>query len=80
MNERIKELAGQARLDIATNSVDMPIIVATRNGKLADPVETIERFAELLIKDCTTTMEQYLHMRVDPSMISSLVKKKYGFE
>jgi hypothetical protein len=78
MNEQIKKLSVEAGLDIATNSVGMPIIVTTKDGKLTDPNEAIQRFAELLINDCTGAIEQFAMMQVPPAMITGLVKKKYG--
>jgi len=52
MNEKIKGLAKQAGLEIATNSVGMPIIVAVKNSRHADPEEGLIEFAELIAKDC----------------------------
>ena len=58
MNEKLKELAHQAGLEFATNSVDMPIIVAVKEGKLADPKAGLEKFAELIVKECVDTLEK----------------------
>jgi hypothetical protein len=45
MNEHIKEIAKRAGIEPATNSVGMPILVATNSGKVADPCEALETFA-----------------------------------
>jgi hypothetical protein len=58
MNEKLKELAHQAGLEFATNSVDMPIIVAVKEGKLADPKAGLEKFAELIIQECADTIQK----------------------
>ena len=52
MNDNIRDLAHQAGLEFATNSVDMPIIVAVNQGKLADPKEALSKFAELIVREC----------------------------
>ena len=54
MIKRIAELAKEAGIDPATNSVGMPILVATKDGKLADPKDALETFAKLIVNECVT--------------------------
>ena len=58
MNDNIRDLAHQAGLEFATNSVDMPIIVAVNQGKLADPKEALSKFAELIVRECVDICNQ----------------------
>jgi hypothetical protein len=58
MNEKLKELAHRAGLEFATNSVDMPIIVAVKEGKLADPKAGLAEFAKLIVQEHVNLLRQ----------------------
>ena len=56
MNQHILALALEAGLEIATNSVGMPIIVAVDTGRLTDPQAGLDKFSQLMIKMCVQTL------------------------
>ena len=78
MNEHIKEIAHRAGIAPATNSVGMPILVATDNkGKLADPSDALETFAKLIIQECATIADGIYTMHVPPGIV---IKQTFGIE
>jgi hypothetical protein len=77
MNEHIKEIAKRAGIEPATNSVGMPILVATNSGKLADPSEALETFAKLIIQECATIADGVYTMHVPPGPV---IKQTFGIE
>ena len=78
MNEHIKEIAQRAGIEPATNSVGMPILVATDDkGKLANPSEALETFAKLIIQECATIADSIYIMHVPPGTV---IKQTFGIE
>ena len=69
MNERIKELAEQATYQVYDS----------RTG-LADKFD-IEKFAELIVRDCQSRVEQYIYHRGGvTSMPDTVLIKHFGVE
>ena len=66
MNERINELrldAGIGRLN------EVPYLVAVnKEGEIIDPLEGLQQFAELIVKECVKEMSQQMYWhRIDES-------------
>ena len=66
MNERIKDLAEQAFFE-------------TEYDDVQDLRETMERFAQLIIRECCLLTEQYQH-RVTSYRADETIKKHFGVE
>ena len=72
MNERIKELAEQADIVFGFDKNNDPEVICA--------VMDIEKFAELLVRECAKTIES---QDVDPSFknrMSWAIKTKFGVE
>lgn len=81
MNEKLKELAHQAGLEFATNSVDMPIIVAIKEGKLADPKAGLEKFAELIVRECAEVANDHNSEAEGITLgVGRVIKEHFGVE
>jgi len=57
MNEKINSL----RLDagISTLENDPRLVVINKNGEIIDPMIGLEKFAELIVKECINKIETY---------------------
>ena len=71
MNERIKELAEQAGLRF-TQLMSNPMVPVV-DGKETD----LEKFAELIIEECSTVIEQNLFQNIGYNT-SRAVRKHFG--
>lgn len=58
MNERIRLLAEQAVLDSLFESIDPAFTVGTGNGKMTIPLVFAEKFAEMIVRECISHIEQ----------------------
>ena len=72
MNERIRELFGQA-LDQA-----VPETWTTLNPTQLSKLK--EKFAELIVRDCCDFIEAGHHSMVDRLSLSTYIKKHFGVE
>ena len=78
MNDRINEL----RLDAGISRLhDEPYLVAVnKSGEIEDPMIGLEKFAELIVRECAKIIEA---QDVDPSFknrLSWAMKDKFGVE
>ena len=71
MNERIKELVGQAKF-IAEESINKQISANAELNAFA------EKFAELIVNECANQLDVYKMMKLDPSFYSSMLRKHFG--
>ena len=64
MNERLKELSKQAgfQLDELADNVFIPL----------------DKFAELIVKECAGQLDVYKMMKLDPSFYASMLRKHFG--
>jgi len=67
MNERIKELAEQAGLEMCGCGCDMP----TRQSA---------KFAELIVKECAKVAERADHSETEIRCMYEVVTEHFGFE
>ena len=78
MNEKIKVLADQAVLDSLFESIDPAFTVGTGNGKMTIPLVFAEKFAELIIRECSQALfnesERLFGLYLEENDIRSAVK------
>jgi len=61
VNERIKKLAEEAGMNIKTNVIGTALVFGTFEGYKTShiTVEELEKFAELIVRDCATYIGGY---------------------
>ena len=85
MNERIKQLAEQAGMNIKTNISGIGLVFGTFEGhKISHiSVEELEKFAELVVRDCLNIVnrKEYSYHEADPLWeTAQLIKEHFGVE
>jgi hypothetical protein len=81
MNERIRELVRQAGGHFSTHNLMSNPVQQRESIELWD--DKIEKFAELLIRDCVTMLEQHHPFTKDPEAYLyaiSLIEEHFGVE
>ena len=78
MNERIKELALQARLGPALLLHHWGKVDALTDSE-QNELEQIEKFAELIVQECAGVSENHKGMN-DKYFIADAIKKHFGVE
>ena len=78
MNERFNNL----RLDAGISQLkdDPRLVVIDRAGNVIDPLIGLEKFAELIVRECAYTVQGYVDYRIPASEYSQLLKKHFGVE
>ena len=76
MNERIKQLAEQAGLNVKTNMSGVPLVFGTFEGYKISHVsaEELEKFADLIIMECAELSTGYV------GNVKNLMLKHFGME
>jgi hypothetical protein len=73
MNKRIKELAEQARLGRGPEKIQI-----RENGVVIFYLDELEKFAELIVRECMRVVEDYY---MDPcSYADEAIKEHFGVE
>jgi hypothetical protein len=80
MNERLNEL----RLDsgIAQLKDDPRLVVIDREGNVIDPLIGLEKFAELIIKECAEKLLEWQRepFPLEPADAVKIIKEHFGVE
>ena len=71
MNERIKELAGQAKC-MAEETINKQI------SKNAELDAFAEKFAELIVRECVQQIDVYKMMKLDSNFYGSMLRSHFG--
>ena len=79
MNERIKELAIQAKLHSPLLLQHWGEIDALTDSE-QEELENIEKFAELIIKECVVACEKNSWLALNASQRSKQIKEHFGIE
>ena len=76
MNERIKQLAEQAGLNVKTNISGVPLVFGTFEGYKTShvSVEELEKFVELIVQECAELSVGY------PGNVKMLIVRHFGME
>lgn len=75
MNERIKELAEQAGFDVKRLMEPYP------GGFPREDILALESFAELIVRECQSRVEQYINDCGEiGSLPNTVIKKHFGVE
>ena len=76
MNERIKQLAEQAGMNIKTNVIGTALVFGTFQGYKTShiTVEELEKFAELIVQECAELSVGY------PGNVKMLIVRHFGVE
>ena len=76
MNERIRQLAEQAGLNVKTNISGVPLVFGTFEGYKTShvSVEELEKFADLIIRECAELSVGY------PGNVKLLIMNHFGME
>ena len=91
MNERIKGLAEQAGMNIKTNVIGAALVFGTFEGYKTShiSVEELEKFAELIVRECISAVEEDIYDTYDEWLIGhaaglrkakELIAKHFGIE
>jgi hypothetical protein len=79
MNERINELrlkAGISRLH------DEPkvMVAVSEEGKVIEPLDGLEKFAELIIRDCYVALHPMLRDMISRGQAYDMIQQHFGVE
>ena len=85
MNERIKQLAEQAGMNIKTNISGVGLVFGTFEGYKTShvSVEELQKFSELIVKACLDIVnrKEYSYHEADPLWeTAQLIKEHFGVE
>jgi len=78
MNKLINDL----RLDAGISRIAQEpyLCVVNKEGKIIDPLKGLELFSELIVKECATTIQDFVDHRIPVSEYASRLKKHFKLE
>lgn len=83
MNERIRELRFDAGIGRLHGAAAPYLVAINKSGEIIDPIEGLEKFAELLIRECAnqcTTEGPFVAEVVWGKQFHKKIKEHFGVE
>ena len=78
MNRRMSEL----RLEAGISRIqEVPYLcVVNKEGELVDPLEGLQKFAELIVSECRNAVRPEMHDMISRGQAFELIKQHFGVE